>query len=121
MMTRMVAADKKGEPLLLYLWWPHWILSEVDMIVLEEPDPWHEGCFEDEEADYKCGHPAYSIPTVVATRLKDTAPDVYRLMKNMVLGVEDANALMLRVDVNEEEIPAVAADWISKNQDRIDQ
>lgn len=121
MMTRMIAADKKRKPLLMYLWWPHWILAEVDLIVLEEPDPWHEGCFEDDEVDYKCGHSAYHIYTVVATRLKDTAPDVYRLMKNMVLGVEDANALMLRVDVNEEEIPAVAADWISKNQDRIDQ
>ena len=28
---------------------------------------------------------------------------------------------MLRVDVDEEDIAAVAADWISQNQDKIDQ
>ena len=121
MMARMIAADKKSDPLLMYLWWPHWIPAEVDLIILEEPDPWQEGCFDDTEKDYKCGHSVYRIHTVVATRLKDTAPDVYRLMKNMVLGIDHANDLMLRVDVNEEEIPVVAADWITKNQAKIDQ
>lgn len=121
MMARMVAADKKGEPLLMYIWWPHWILQAVDVVKLEEPDPWYEGAFEDEEKDYKAGHPVYSVHTVVTTELRDKAPDVYRLMKNMVVGEDDANALMLRVDVDGEEITAVAADWISQNQDKIDQ
>jgi len=121
MMARMVAADKKGKPLLLYLWWPHWLLSEVDLIILEEPDPWHEDCFVDDTADYKCGHCAYYIHTVVATKLKDTAPDIYQMVKNMVVGVQDVSVLMQRVDVGGEEVTAVATDWISKNQDLIDQ
>ena len=122
MMARMIAADKKGKPLLMYLWWPHWLLAEVDLLVLEEPDPWKEGAFSDEEVKpVKSGHPAYSINKVVATALEEKAPDVYRLMQNMVVSEQEVNTLMLRVDVSEEELAAVAADWISQNQDRIDQ
>lgn len=121
MCTRMIAADKKGDPLLMYIWWPHWILGAVDVIVLEEPDPYYEGCFEDEEKDYKCGHAWFSVNKVVVPELKDKAPDVYRLMQNLVISEDEINSLMLRVDKYEEDIPAVAADWISQNQDVIDQ
>jgi len=122
MCARMIAANKKGEPLLMYMWWPHWIFSVVDLVKLEEPDPWHEGCFKTEEAiiePVKCGHPIYHINKVVTAELKDKAPEVYHLMKKMVMSEEEINTLMLRVDVDEEEIAVVAADWISKNQNKI--
>ena len=41
------------------------------------------------------------------------------MVYNMKMSEEEINQLMLRVEV--EEISAVAADWISQNQDRIDQ
>jgi len=120
MCARMIAADKKGEPLLMFMWWPHWILAQVDMVILEEPDPWYEGAFEDDTQDYKAGHPPYDVRTVTATRLKDAAPDVYNFIKNIEMGEQAANDLMLRVDVDKEEIAVVAADWIKQNQSRID-
>jgi glycine betaine/proline transport system substrate-binding protein len=61
-----------------------------------------------------------TIPTVVRAGLKEDAPDVYRLVKNFSLGT-DINDLMLRVEVDGEDVSVVAADWISKNQDKIDQ
>jgi len=122
MMARMIAADKKGQPLLMYLWWPHWIPAEVDLIVLEEPDPWTEGSFSDEEVEpVKSGHPMYHVNKLVAVSLEEKAPEVYQLMQNMMLSEQEINTLMLRVDVGEEEITAVVADWISQNQDNIDQ
>ncbi len=120
MCARMIAASKKGEPLLIYMWWPHWLFAQVDMVMLAEPDPWYEGAFVDDKQDYKAGHPPFDVRTVVATRLKDTAPDVYSLIKNLQLGEETANALMLRVDVNGEDVSTVAADWIKNNQVLID-
>ena len=89
MAARMIAADKKGDPLLMYMWWPHWIFAVVDLITLEEPDPWREDCFGEEIAPAKCGHPEYSINKVVTTELKDRAPEVYRLIKNMVITEEE--------------------------------
>jgi glycine betaine/proline transport system substrate-binding protein len=120
MMARMIAADKKGQPLLMFLWEPHWLFAVVDLVKLEEPNPWYEGAFDDESKGYKAAYPPTSIHTVVSSKLKDTAPDVYNMIKDMVLGLEDANALQLRVDVDKEEVKAVASDWISKNQARID-
>ena len=61
-----------------------------------------------------------TIPTLVRAGLKEDAPDVYRLVKNFSIGT-DINDLMLRVDVDGEDVSGVAADWISKNQDKIDQ
>ncbi|MDD5703759.1 MAG: glycine betaine ABC transporter substrate-binding protein [Dehalococcoidales bacterium] len=121
MCARMIAADKKGEPLLMFMWWPHWIFAQVDMVMLEEPDPWYEGAFADDSQDYKAGHPPYDVRTVTAPRLRDTAPDVHNFIMNLEMGEEAANELMLRVDVNKEEVAAVATDWIKQNQSRIDE
>jgi glycine betaine/proline transport system substrate-binding protein len=118
--ARMLAADKKGQPLLMYLWWPHWLFAQVDMVMLSEPDPWYEGAFVDDSKDYKAGHPPFDVHTVVATRLKQTAPDAYALIKNMVLGEKTANALMLKVDVEKQNVNSVAADWIKQHQAVID-
>lgn len=121
--ARMIAADKKGEPLLLYIWFPHWLLSHVDMIKLEAVDPCRSDAIDYDKAPVpvKTGWDIYYIYKVVRVELAETAPDVYRLVHNMVVSEDEINALMLRVDVEEEEISAVAADWISQNQDKIDQ
>lgn len=123
MMARMIAADKKGKPLLMSIWWPHWIFSEVDLVILEEPDPFREELidYDKDPVPVKTGHPVYSVKKVVRVELKDTAPDVYRLMHNLVVSEDEINAIMLRVDVDKEDMAVVAADWISQNQNKIDQ
>ncbi|MFC1987059.1 glycine betaine ABC transporter substrate-binding protein [Chloroflexota bacterium] len=123
MMARMIAADKKGQPLLLSIWWPHWIFAEVDLVVLEEPDPFNEELidYEKDPVPLKIGHPMYNVSKVVRTELKDTAPDVYRLVHNLVVGEDEINTIMQRVEADEEDMAVVAADWISQNQNKIDQ
>ncbi len=123
MMARMIAADKKGQPLLMSIWWPHWIFAEVDLVVLEEPDPYREELidYSKDPVPLKIGHPEYTVHKVIRVELKDTAPDVYRLISNFAVSEDEINAIMLRVDVDKEDMAVVAADWISKNQDKIDQ
>lgn len=124
MMSRMIAANTKGEPLLMYIWWPHWIFAEVDLLILEEVDPWSEDAFpshtEEEPRPVRSAHPTYSINKVIRAELADIAPDVYSFMHNLELSEDDINILMLRVDVEGEDMAAVAADWIDQNQDQID-
>ena len=123
MCSRMVAADREGEPLLMYIWYPHWIFEALDLIQLTFPNPYDADAFDFEKVKpVKSGYEldCKTIRTVVRAGLKKDAPDVYRLMKNFSLGT-DINNLMLRVDVDGEDISAVAADWIIKNQDKIDQ
>jgi len=123
MCARMIAADEKGEPLLMYIWSPHWIFAAVDLIELTFPNSYDQNAFDTEQVKpVKSGYETdcLTIPTVVRAGLKEDAPDVYRLAKNFRLGT-DINNLMLRVDVDGEDVSAVAADWIIKNQDKIDQ
>ena len=123
MCARMIAADREGEPLLMYIWYPHWLFEAVDLIELSFPNPYDPSTLNKErvkpvqsgyESDYR------TIHTIVRAGLKKDAPDVYRLVKNFSIGT-DINNLTLRVDVNGEEVSVVAADWIIKNQDKIDQ
>ncbi len=123
MCDRMIAANKNGEPLLMCIWYPHWIFAAVDLIELTFPNPYDANAFDAERVKpVKSGYEidCVTIPTVIRVGLKGDAPDVYRLVKNFSIGT-DINNLMLRVDVDGEDISAVAADWIIKNQDKIDQ
>jgi len=119
----MIAADREGEPLLMFIWYPHWIFAAVDLIELTFPNPYDAAAFDTEKVKpVKSGYESdyMTIPTVVRAGLKEDAPDVYRLVKNFSIG-GDITDLMLRVDVDGEDISAVAADWIIENQDKIDQ
>ena len=123
MMARTIAADKKGEPILVVWWSPHVIFSQVDLIRLESVDPDRTGEIDWDKDPYplRTGLAEYTVYKVIRTELAKKAPDVYRLIYNMSVTEAEINELTLRVDVNEEEIAVVAADWISKNQNRIDQ
>jgi len=122
MMARMIAADQKKQPLLMSIWWPHWIFSEVDLIILEEPDAYDPSINYD-VAPYplKTGHQKYDIQKVVRTDLKTRAPDVYALMQKITLSEAEIGELMLRVDSNGEDPVEVVLDWMDKNQAKINQ
>jgi len=123
MCARMIAAEREGEPLLMFIWYPHWIFEAVDLVELTFPNSYDPNAFDTEQVKpVKSGYESdyMTIPTVVRAGLKGDAPDVYRLVKNFSIG-EDISDLMLRVDRDGEELSVVAADWISKNQDKIDQ
>jgi glycine betaine/proline transport system substrate-binding protein len=123
MLARMIAADKRGEPLLMVLWSPHILFSQVDLIKLEnvDPDRTAEIDFDKDPYPIKTGLAEYTVYKVVRAELKTTAPDVYRLMQNISVTEDEINDLTLRVDVNGEDMTVVADDWMSKNQSRIDQ
>lgn len=114
-LSRVLAADKRKEPILFSFSSPHGIFTSVNVVTLEEPVPWYEGAFEDESKGYASASPPNSVHTVAATKLKNKAPDVYQLIMNMVVGIEDVNNLMNSVDVENRLIGDVAAEWISHN------
>ncbi|MBI2850342.1 MAG: hypothetical protein HYX80_04785, partial [Chloroflexi bacterium] len=123
MMARLIAADKRGEPMLMAIWSPHVIFSQVDLIKLESLDPDRTGeiDWDKDPVPLKTGTAESTVYKVIRVELKETAPDVYRLVHNMSFSEDEMNALTYRVDVAGEEPADVARDWISKNQNKIDQ
>lgn len=123
MLARTIAAYKKGEPILVSWWSPHIVFSQVDLIKLESVDSDRTSEIDWDKDPYplKTGGAEYTVYKVSRTGLAKTAPDVYRLIHNMSFSEDEINTLANRVDVVGEEKAIVAADWISKNQNRIDQ
>ena len=123
MLARMIAADKKGEPILICWWAPHIAFTLVDLIRLENVDPDRTGEIDWDKDPYpfKTGTTTYTVYKVIRKGLAETAPDVYRLVHNFSVTDDEINGLTYRVDEEEEDVADVAADWISQNQDRIDQ
>lgn len=123
MLARLTAAVRKGEPVLMVIWSPQAIFSQVDLIKLEsvDPDRTSEINWDEDPFPLKTGLMAYTVHKVIRHELEDTAPDVYRLVNSMSFTEADINELTLRVDVNEEDITVVVDDWIAKNQNKINQ
>ena len=123
MMARTVAADKKGEPIVVVWWGPHIIFHLVDLIKLENVDPDRTGEIDWDKDPYpfETGTAEYKVYKVIRSGLAEKAPDVYRLIQNMSVTDDTINSLTYRVDEEGEDITDVAADWISENQDKIDQ
>lgn len=121
--ARVTAAAKKGDPILTITWTPHWIFAAVDMTILEDVDPPRPEVIDWDKDPFpvKTGWVTASVYKVIRSELKDTAPDVYRLVQNMSFTEDEINKLMLRVDEEGEEMADVARDWINQNQNKIDQ
>jgi glycine betaine/proline transport system substrate-binding protein len=120
-LTRIKSAALTEEPLLTYLWTPHSIFGEVDLVQLEEPDTYVEGeCFVEEGVPYRCPHPAFDVRTALRPELAESAPDVYNFISNMNFGEQTVSELMYEVDVAGREVVDVATEWIENNQAAID-
>ncbi|MEX2598763.1 MAG: glycine betaine ABC transporter substrate-binding protein [Dehalococcoidia bacterium] len=121
-LARVKSAELQGQPILTYLWTPHSIFGEVDLVQLEEPHPYVEReCFVEEEVPYQCAHPAFDVVTAMSTRLADIAPDVSNLVHHIFIGEQPMSEMMFDVDSQERPIPEVAAEWIQANQTQIDE
>ena len=120
-LTRIKSESLKKDPFLTYLWTPHSIFGEVELVQLEEPGPYVEGeCFVEENIPYQCAHPAFDVHTALRTELKDTAPDVYNFIDNMQMGEQTVSELMYQADVLDRDPMEVAQEWVDANQDKID-
>ncbi|MFD2236921.1 glycine betaine ABC transporter substrate-binding protein [Aureimonas populi] len=97
-------AISREEPIVVTAWTPHWMFSRWDLKYLEDP----EGSLGSEE----------TVNNVVRAGLSDDMPDVYRIISNFRLTLEDEEALMLE---NEEggDPAATARAWIEANPDKV--
>ncbi|MDA0797675.1 MAG: hypothetical protein O2884_03195 [Chloroflexi bacterium] len=112
----------REEPFLTYMWTPHSIFAQVDLVQLEEPNPYVEGeCFVEEEPGYTCAHPPFDVHTAVSPVLKTGAPDVYNFINNMSVGGQGVSDIMYQTDILERDFVEVATEWIAEHQAEIDE
>lgn len=109
----------RQEPIVLYLYHPHAVFAQYDMVQLEEPTPYTEGCLTD--GDGACAMPSYSANIAASTELQEQAPGFVDLLTDLRISVEEMEQMQKQVDVDGEEVAAVAGQWVDDHAGRIDE
>lgn len=109
----------RQEPIVLYLYHPHAVHAQYDMVQLEEPTPYTEGCLT--TGDGACAMPSYSANIAASTELQEQAPAFVDLLTDLRISVDEMEAMQKQVDVDGEEVATVAREWVDAHADQIDQ
>ncbi len=109
----------REEPIVLYLYHPHAVFAQYDMVQLEEPTPFSEGCLT--TGDGACAMPSYSANIAASNDLAEQAPGFVDLLTDMRISVEEMEEMQKRVDVDGEDVSTVAREWVDSHADQIDE
>jgi glycine betaine/proline transport system substrate-binding protein len=109
----------REEPIVLYLYHPHAVFAQYDMVQLEEPTPYSDGCLT--TGDGACAMPSYSANIAASSDLREQAPAFVDLLTDLRISVEEMEAMQKQVDVDGEEVATVARQWVDGHADQIDQ
>jgi glycine betaine/proline transport system substrate-binding protein len=109
----------REEPIVLYLYHPHAVFAQYDMVQLEEPTPYTEGCLT--TGDGACAMPSYSANIAASTELQEQAPEFADLLVDLRISVEEMEEMQKQVDVDGEDVTEVARQWVDGHADQIDE
>ena len=107
------------EPIVLYLYHPHAVFAQYDMVQLEEPTPYSEGCLT--TGDGACAMPSYSANIAASKELQEQAPAFADLLTDLRISVDEMEAMQKQVDVDGDDASTVARQWVDDHTDQIDQ
>ena len=121
LITEVESAFVREAPLLLMFWEPHWLFSKYDLRRVALPR--HEvACEEDPswginpDAVWDCDLPAQEIKKFVWEGVRTKWPAAHRLMRNVRIGNDDQNAMVIRIDVDGEDAEDVVTAWVDENE-----
>ena len=98
-LSELDAAFNRGDPVLTYLWEPHWAHAKYELVSIALPPP-TDDCYPAGEF-YECGWPPDDVAKLVWPGLKDEFPDVYEFLSNFQMTNEQQNEMVLNIEDNE--------------------
>ena len=110
-------AVERHEPILVYLYHPHWVFEEFDLTQLEEPNPPQPDCFT--TGNGACAMPAYAAWTATSKELQRDAPRFHAMLGRFRLPLADVEAMLKAVDVDNEDVEEVARRWVADHPDLV--
>lgn len=118
LISQLKASYDDREPLVLYLWHPHWVFAKYDLTQLKEPKPYEEGCFEGEKK--ACAMPDYSAYVAARKDLQEKAPKFVAFLKEFRLEVPTLEKMLAETAVGGKSVNQVAKQWVQANKSTID-
>ncbi len=117
-LAQLGRAYGREEPIVLYLYHPHAVFAQYDMVQLEEPTPYSDGCLT--TGDGACAMPAYSANIAASKELQEDAPRFASLLEQFRISLEEMEDMQKQVDVDDAEPADVASAWVEQHADDVD-
>jgi glycine betaine/proline transport system substrate-binding protein len=117
-LAQLGRAYRRQEPILVYLYHPHWVFSAYDMTQLKEGQPYEPDCFT--QGDGACAMPAYSANIAASKKLAEQAPRFVALLRDFRIPLGEMEEMLKAVDVEKKDVNATAAQWVDKHAQQID-
>lgn len=108
---------ERRRPVLMYLYHPHWVFQEFQMTQLSEPNPPSPNCFT--TGTGACAMQPYAAWTAASTRLRERAPRFHAFLQRFEIPISDIEPMLKAVDVDNQEVSAVASHWVTTHPDLI--
>jgi glycine betaine/proline transport system substrate-binding protein len=115
MVTR---ATERREPIVFFFYHPHWLFRRFDLVKLEEPVPYHPGCFTG--GDDRCAVPSFSAWVAARKDLSSRVPRLYGLLRQFALPLGEVEEMMLQVNTQKMSSHDVARAWLARHQTEVD-
>jgi glycine betaine/proline transport system substrate-binding protein len=114
-LSALDSAYKKQEPILLYLWTPHWAHAVYDLVPVALPK-YSDDCYAKAKVGgINCDYPADILYKAFWSDLKNYAPDAYQFLKNFHYTTKDQIALMAMVQIDKKTTEEAAREWINQH------
>jgi glycine betaine/proline transport system substrate-binding protein len=109
---------RRKQPLVIYLYRPHWVFAKYKLTQLQEPEPYKPGCFTG--ATNRCAIPTLSAWIAAASKVQHEAPRFYALLRRVRISLPDMERMLEQVDVEKKLAPKVAERWLSDHKAQVD-
>ena len=114
-LAELDAAFTRGDPVLTYLWEPHWAHAKYDLVQVEMPE-YTPDCYPDGE-NYGCGFPTDPVAKLVWPGLQEKFPDAYEFLSSFQMTNAQQNEIVLNLTENDLTVRAAAQEWVDANED----
>jgi glycine betaine/proline transport system substrate-binding protein len=109
---------RRKQPIVLYLYHPHAAFAQYDMVQLDEPTPYTDGCLT--HGDGACAMPSYSANIAASKDLQEQAPEFVDLLRDVRISIEEMEQMQKQVDIDGQDVEIVSRQWIDEHADHID-
>jgi glycine betaine/proline transport system substrate-binding protein len=116
-LAQLQRAYNRKEPILVFLYHPHWVFAAFDLVKLDEPHSYTDACLT--EGDGKCALPDYSIGIALSKELIEAAPKFADFIENFRISVSEMEDMMKAQHMEKEPPRTIAAEWISQHEAEI--
>jgi glycine betaine/proline transport system substrate-binding protein len=121
MFAELQAAYERKDPIILWVYSPHWAPSVFEGSFVEFP-PYEAACYSDpswgENPDmaYDCGKPEGWIKKMAWAGGEEVWPCAYDIVRNFTMNSDEVGALVYEVDVEGRAVEEVAMEWATENE-----